>query len=80
MTDLLKKIGQADIRNILAVLYVLLVLGYIYVLAFHPVPSENKDLVNIIGGHIIGGMGVVLAFYFGASKKEKEVTKEDEKK
>lgn len=62
--------GKAEIRNIIAVLYVTLVLGYIYVLAFKPVPSENKDLVNVLGGVVIGGVGVILSFFFGSSKSE----------
>jgi hypothetical protein len=70
MTQLFRKIGTTDIRNILAVLYVTMVLVYIYVLVFKPVPPENKDLVNIIGGNVIGGLGIVLGYYFGASKKD----------
>lgn len=76
MTLLLKKLGTTDIRNILAVLYVTMVLVYIYVLVFKPVPPENKDLVNIIGGNVIGGLGIILGYYFGASKKD--VPKEKE--
>jgi hypothetical protein len=70
MTAFFKKLGTTDIRNILAVLYVTMVLTYIYVLVFKSVPIENKDLVNIIGGNVIGGLGVVLGYYFGASKKD----------
>lgn len=70
MTEFFRKIGTADIRNVLAVMYVAMVLTYIYVLVFKPVPAENKDLVNIIGGNVIGGLGIVLGYYFGASKKE----------
>lgn len=70
MTEFFRKIGTADIRNILAVLYVSAVLLYIYVLAFVPVPAQNKDLVNILAGTVIGGLGPVLGYYFGASKKD----------
>lgn len=78
MTAFFKKIGTTDIRNILAVLYVTMVLIYIYVLVFKPVPPENKDLVNIIGGNVIGGLGIVLGYYFGASKKDTPKEKEAE--
>lgn len=78
MTEFFRKIGTADIRNVLAVLYVTMVLVYIYVLVFKPVPVENKDLVNIIGGNVIGGLGIVLSYYFGASKKESADKKEGE--
>ena len=48
----------------------LMVLVYIYVLVFKAVPTENKDLINVIGGNVIGGLGIVLGYYFGASKKD----------
>lgn len=76
MTEFFKKITRSDMRNILAVMYVLLVLLYIYLLVFKPVPHQNKDLVNIIGGNVIAGLGVVLGYYFGASKPN-EIKKDD---
>lgn len=68
-------IGKTEIRNAIAVIYTLMVLGYIYVLAYHPVPSENKDLVNVLGGVIIGGIGIILNFFFGSSKSETDSNK-----
>jgi hypothetical protein len=59
-----------NIRHILAVMYILLVLGYIYVLIFKPVPDVNKDLINVLGGTLIGGSGQILSYFFGASKKD----------
>ncbi len=72
MKKFFQNIGTADIRNILAVLYVTMVLTYIYVLAFVTVPKENRDLVNIIGGNVVAGLGIVLGYYFGASKKDSD--------
>jgi hypothetical protein len=37
---------------------------------YHPVPAENKDLINVIGGHVIAGLGLVLAYYYGSSKTD----------
>lgn len=68
MKKLWLNLSSTDIRNILAVMYVSMVLCYIYVLVFKPVPPENKDLVNVIGGNVIGGLGIVLGYYFGSSK------------
>lgn len=62
------KLQTSDIRNIIAVLYIVMVLAYVYVLAWKPVPEINKDLINVLGGTVIGGSGLILAFYFGASK------------
>ena len=69
MKRLWLNLSSTDIRNIIAVIYVCMVLVYIYVLVFKPVPPENKDLVNVIGGNVIGGMGIVLGYYFGSSKQ-----------
>lgn len=78
MTEFLKKISKADIRNIIAVLYVSMILAYIYVLVFVEVPEKNKDLVNVIGGNVIGGLGIVLGYYFGASKQNADKKEETE--
>lgn len=63
-----EKIGTTEIRNILAVIYIIGVLIYVYVLVFKPVPPENKDLVNVLGGTVITSAGMILSYFFGASK------------
>lgn len=68
MKKLWINLSSTDIRNIIAVVFVLGVLIYIYVLVFKPVPPENKDLVNVLGGTVISSLGIVLGYYFGASK------------
>lgn len=70
MPEWLKRLTKADIRNSLAILYVVAILGYIYVLVYHAVPAENKDLVNIIGGNVIAGLSLVLGYYFGSAKND----------
>jgi hypothetical protein len=68
MKKFFERLNLTDIRNIIAVIYVVMVLGYIYVLAFKAVPGENKDLVNVLGGVVIGGVTIILSFFFGSSK------------
>lgn len=68
MKKILDTFSKTEVRNIIALLYIALCLGYIYVLAFVKVPAENKDLVNVLGGSVIGGLGLILAYFFGASK------------
>lgn len=63
-------LGKGEIRNIIAVLYVSLVLGFIYVLAFKAVPEGNRDLVNVLGGVVIGGVGIILSYLYGTSKDQ----------
>lgn len=70
-------LSKTEIRNIIAVVYVIMVLAYVYVLAFKPVPPQNKDLVNVLGGVVIGGVTIILSFYFGSSKNESDKTKTD---
>ncbi|MBN8834574.1 MAG: hypothetical protein ABS68_00230 [Niastella sp. SCN 39-18] len=72
MKKFLENINRTDVRNIIAILYTLLVLVFIYVLAFKAVPDQNKDLVNVLGGGVFSGVGVILGFYFGSSKADKE--------
>lgn len=70
MKKFFDNIGKSEIRNIIAVLYIVMIIGFIYVLAFKPVPPENKDLVNVLGGVVIGGVGVILSFLYGTSKDQ----------
>ena len=76
MKKLLSDIGKTEIRNIIALLYVTLVLLFIYVLAFRGVPAENKDLINVLGGVVIGGIGTILSFFFGSTKIEADKSKD----
>lgn len=78
MPEWLRKWAKSDIRNGIAVLYVVMVLVYIYVLVYHPVPAENKDLINVIGGHVIAGLGLVLAYYYGSSKSDPSKDKDSD--
>jgi hypothetical protein len=68
MKKILETFSKTEVRNIIALTYILLCLGYIYILAFVKVPPENKDLVNVLGGSVIGGLGLILAYFFGSSK------------
>ena len=77
MKKFIESIGRSEIRNIIAITYVLLVLLFIYVLAFKPVPLENKDLINVLGGVVIGGVGIILSFFFGSSKNESDKAKKE---
>lgn len=76
MKKIFSDINKTEIRNIIAVLYVTLVLLFIYVLAFRGVPPENKDLINVLGGVVIGGVGTILSFFFGSSKIEADSKKD----
>ena len=78
IAEIIRKWAKSDIRNGIAVLYVFIVLGNMTILSYHPVPAENKDLINVLGGHVFAGLGLVLAYYFGSSKAD--TTKPDNEK
>lgn len=72
MSEFWKKITNGDIRNILAVMVTLGCFILLYVLQIKAIPPENKDVVNIAVGTVIGGsLTTVLAFYFGGNKTDK---------
>lgn len=78
MTEFLKKITKADIRNILAVITVLGLFVVIIIMTMKPIPSANKDTLNIILGTLLGGLvGGVAGFYFGASKPKEDKNESD---
>ena len=77
MKQFFLKIGKAEIRSIIAITYVVLVLLFIFLLAIKPVPVENKDLINVLGGVVIGGVGIILSYFFGSSKNEADAAKND---
>ena len=70
MKRFLATFGSTDVRNIIAITYVLGALVFLFALVFKQIPGENKDLVNIVGGYVFGGIGMILSYYFGASKKD----------
>jgi hypothetical protein len=72
MKEFFSKLAHADIRHIVTVIYLVLCLSYIYVLAFVKVPADNKDLVNVLGGSVFGGLAIILSYYFGASKGQNQ--------
>lgn len=76
MKQFWQKIGNTEIRNILAVMVVLGCFILLYIMLVKPIPAENKDILNVVGGMVFGGgLSVVLGFYFGASKSDTVNTK-----
>ena len=68
----LEIITKMEIRNVLAIMVILLSFCFLFLLAVHKVPVENKDLVNISTGFIIGAsVGAIIGYYFTSTKKDK---------
>lgn len=69
------KIGTTEIRNILAVISVVGAFLMLYLAFVKPIPSENKETVNLAVGFVLGGLiAGVNGYYFGASKGNNEKT------
>lgn len=44
------------------------VFALLYFLVFNAIPQENKDILNIVIGAIIGAFVTVISYFFGSSK------------
>mgnify|MGYP006951344478 CR=1 FL=1 len=71
MKDWLIKIRDADIRNILAIMWSIGVFVMLYIIIIKTIPTANHDIVLMAGGYIFGAVSMVLAYYFAGNKKEK---------
>ena len=61
---------MAKIRDVIAVMIIVLSFVAIFVILRFPIPTENKDLVNVAFGFVLGsGVSGVIGYYFGASKQ-----------
>jgi len=65
---------KENITEVLAVVIVLMSFIFLIVVLYKPIPAENKDLVNLAVGFIIGtAMSGVIGYYFGTSKKRDSI-------
>lgn len=57
------------VRYLLTIAIIIFVLILLVSLFYFSIPAENKDLVNILLGAVIGWASSIVSFYFGASDK-----------
>jgi len=61
---------RENITEILAVIIMVMSFVFLLLLIYHPIPVDNKDLVNITVGFVLGtAVSGVIGYYFGTSKK-----------
>jgi ABC-type tungstate transport system substrate-binding protein len=77
MTEFLGRISKQDIRNTMAVAWMVLSFVFVFKLLSTPIPAGNKDVVNTIAGLVIGQLVVIVAYYFVQSKTEVDQHKKD---
>ena len=69
MWDMKRFFELTRIRDIIAVMIIILSFAAIFVILRFPIPVENKDLVNVAFGFVLGsGVSGVIGYYFGSSK------------
>lgn len=79
LTGLIKKlknwkvIGMFNKVNFVRYLLTTSIIIFVFILLislfYFSIPTENKDLVNILLGAIIGWASSIVSFYFGSSDK-----------
>lgn len=76
MKDFLDALGKAA-RSLIAFGIVLMSFGFLYFLLYRKIPAENKDILQIAAGIVLGVLGTVASYYFGSSKDKSDQEKSD---
>lgn len=59
-------------RGILAYIVVILCFAFLFTIAIVPIPKDNQPVVNTSAGVVLLTIGVVVSYYFGASKDKSD--------
>lgn len=78
MTEFLHKISSKDIRNIIAVMFVIGCFVMIYLFMIHDIPGANRDLLMVVAGAIVSNLKDITGYFFGSSKNEADKAKKDD--
>lgn len=77
MTEFLHKISSKDIRNIIAVMFVVGSFVMIYLFMIRDIPGANRDLLMVVAGAIVSNLKDVTSYFFGSSKNEADKAKKE---
>lgn len=77
MKEFFGKITSKDIRNILAVIFVIGCFIMVYLFLIREMPLPNKDVLLMSSGYLFGALQLVLSYYFGSSKNEADKAKKE---
>lgn len=72
----LEALGK-NARTIIAVSVIYLSFGFLFMVARMPIPVDNRDLVMLSAGIVLGVVATVTAYYFGSSKDKSDQEKAD---
>ena len=76
ISKFLDAIGKAA-RSLIAFGVVLMSFGFLYFLLYKKIPPENKDILQIASGIVLGVLATVISYYFGSSKDKSDRDKAD---
>lgn len=76
MEKFFDSLGKAA-RSIIAFMIVILSFGFLYFLLYKKVPAENRDILTLSTGIVLGVLGTVASYYFGSSKDKSDKDKAD---
>jgi ABC-type tungstate transport system substrate-binding protein len=77
MTELLRKISKQDIRNTMAMTWMVLTFILVFKLLNAEIPPGNKDILNAVTGVVVGQLVVIIGYYFTQSKTEVDQQKKE---
>ena len=77
MTELMKKISKQDIRNTMAMTWMVLTFILVFKLLNAEIPVGNKDILNAVTGVVVGQLVVIIGYYFTQSKTEVDQQKKE---
>lgn len=77
MTELFGKISSKDIRNIIAVMFVIGCFLMIYLFMVRDIPSGSRDLLMVVAGAIVTNLKEITGYFFGSSKNEADKAKKE---
>lgn len=62
-------------RSILAFIFVIFSFGFLYAILFVHVPAENRTIINVSIGYVLGVLTAIAAYYWGSSKDKSDQDK-----
>ena len=77
MTEFFKRITKQDIRNTMAIFWMVLSFAFPFKLLSQVIPDSNKDIVMTIAGVVVGQLVGITSYYFGQSKSENDKGKHE---
>lgn len=77
MNELFGKITSKDIRNIIAVMFVVGCFVMIYLFMIRDIPGANRDLLMVVAGAIVSNLKDITGYFFGSSKNEADKAKKE---